>query len=391
MNLLSDIKKDIFFIIALGIILAIFIPLFNPGKGGVDLLAYWSAAHLFAHGGNPYDQAEMSSLESQTSPERFSDTSTLSNAWNPPWLILIMLPVGILPYPIAISVWIFCNTLLIGMALLITWKLCMGNQKSKGILLVYVVGFLFVETLSYLAIGQITGLVLLGIVLSIWFLNRNMDVIAGIALLLTTIKPHITYFFFILVIIWVIQSHRWKVFVGFLTAALISMLIFWIAIPGWVNNYILLINNLPYSQLYTSTLGSFINEKFNISVFKYSAVLLIFLVKPLLQVVKKDGWLTATNLALLISVPLSPYGFNFDHIIILPVFVQLIAWAFSAELSRIVMVFLAVSLVTINLIVGKLASMNGLEYYWFFWIPIAFLVIFLITWKMRDAPRKFAH
>jgi len=384
-------KKDILFIVTLGIILAICIPLFNPGKGGVDLLAYWSAAHLFAHGGNPYDQAAMSTLESQTSPERFSDLGTLSNAWNPPWLILIMIPIGILPYYLAIPVWIFCNILLIGMSLLITWKLCMGNQKSRGILLVYLAGFLFVETLSYLAIGQITSVVLLGIVLSLWFFNHDMDALAGIALLLTTIKPHITYFFIILVFIWVIQNRRWKVIIAFLTAALISMLIFWIVIPGWLNNYILLINNLPYSQLYTSTLGSFISEKFNISIFKYSAVLLIFLVKPLLHLVKKEGWLTATNLALLISVPLSPYGFNFDHIVILPAFVQLIAWASSAELSRKVMVFLAVSIIAVDLIIGKLTSINGLEYYWFFWIPLALFVIFLITWKTRDATRKFAY
>ena len=384
-------KKDLLFIITLGIILAIFIPLFSPDKGRVDLLAYWSAAHIYASGGNPYSQAEMGQLERQTDPERFAKSDILSNAWSPPWLILIMLPVGVLPYTIAIPVWIFCNTLLIGVSLLLTWKICVGNRPSRGILVVYLAGFLFVETLTYLAIGQITSLVLLGIVLGIWLLDRNLDFLAGIAFLLTTIKPHISYFFLLLAFIWVIQNRRWKVLVGFLISALISMLVFWITNPDWIIDYLTLLNNLPFSRLYLSTLGDFMSVKFKLSIFNYSALLLVFLVKPLLQLLKAEGWMTATNLALLISIPLSPYGFNFDHVVILPAFVQLIAWASSDELPRKAIVFLAASLALIELIVGKMAMINGLEYFWFFWIPLAILAVFVIVWKMRYAPQKFAH
>jgi len=384
-------KKDVFFVITLGILLAVSIPLFHPGKGEGDFLTYWSAAHLFVHGGNPYDQNEMYSLQQQSDPERYSDTNGLNTAWNPPWLILILLPIGILPFSIAVPAWIFCNTFLIGMALLISWKLCVGDQKSRGILLVYLAGFLFVETLSYLAIGQITSLVLLGFVIVVWSMDHDMDLLAGAALLITTIKPHISYFFIILVFIWVIQNHRWKVVLGFISTAAVSMVIFWIAIPNWLSMYIDLIGSLPYSNLFSSTIGSFIYEKFNISIFSYSAILLIFLIKPILQLIKKEGWLTATNLALLISIPFSPYGFNFDHIVILPVFVQLIAWSVTDEISRKTKVFVAVSLIILNLILMKMISIDQLEYYWFFWIPILLLGIFLIARKMRYVSSKFAN
>lgn len=384
-------KKDVFFVITLGILLAVSIPLFHPGKGEGDFLTYWSAAHLFVHGGNPYDQNEMYSLQQQSDPERYSDTNGLNTAWNPPWLILILLPIGILPFSIAVPAWIFCNTFLIGMALLISWKLCVGDQKSRGILLVYLAGFLFVETLSYLAIGQITSLVLLGFVIVVWSMDHDMDLLAGAALLITTIKPHISYFFIILVFIWVIQNHRWKVVLGFISTAAVSMVIFWIAIPNWLSMYIDLIGSLPYSNLFSSTIGSFIYEKFNISIFSYSAILLIFLIKPILQLIKKEGWLTATNLALLISIPFSPYGFNFDHIVILPVFVQLIAWSVIDEISRKTKIFVAVSLIILNLILMKMISIDQLEYYWFFWIPILLLGIFLIARKMRYVSSKFAN
>lgn len=384
-------KKDIIFIVALGIILSIGISFYNPWKGGGDFLAYWSAAHLFVHGGNPYNQAEMSSLEYLIDSERFSVSTGLISAWNPPWLILILLPIGLLPYDIAIPTWIFFNTFLIGMALIITWKLCMGDQKSRGILFIYLAGFLFVETLSYLAIGQITSLVLLGIVLVIWLLGRDLDILAGIALLLTTIKPHISYFFILLLFIWIIQNHRWKVLIGFISAAIISMVIFWIFIPSWIKDYALLVGTLPYDSVYTSTIGNFISVKFNISIFKYSAVLLIFIIKPLSKLITKEGWLTTTNIALLSSIPLSPFGFNFDQIVILPAIVQIISWSSAHLVSRKSTIFVVISFILFDLIILIMTSINGLEHYWFFWIPLALLGIYLIVWKTRNASRIFAH
>ena len=381
-------KKDLFFIVSLGIILTLIIPMFLREKGGGDFLAYWSAAHLFANGGNPYSQAEMRQLQQQTSPDRFVNNDGFINAWNPPWLILILLPVGILPFSIAFPVWVFCNTFLIGLALLISWKLCVGDQRSWGILFVFLTGFLYVETISYLAIGQITSIVLLGIVLFIWFLDRDLDILAGIAILFATIKPHISYFFLILAFIWIIQNRRWKVVIGFILAALISLVIFWVIIPGWLNNYISLLNNLPFNLLYTSTFTSLISDKFNISIFKFLPILLIFLIKPLLQIIRSEDWLTAANLALLASIPLSPYGFNFDHIVLLPSIVQIIAWSSKNEIPRKYTYFIFIGLVVINLIIAKMLSIDGLEYYWFFWIPIPLLGIYLFAWKTRNAYRK---
>ena len=380
-------KKDIIFIISLGIIFVIVLPLFISKKSESDFLAYWSAPHLFVHGGNPYNSAEMGALQNQIDPVRFSSTGLISS-WNPPWLILILLPICLLPYPIANQFWIFCNTFLIGVALLITWKLCMGDQKSRGILYVYLAGFLFVETITYLVIGQITSLVLLAIMLVIWFLKHDMDVLAGISLLLTTIKPHISYFFIILVLIWVFQNRRWKVLVGFISTILISMVVFWIVIPSWLNDYIFLVSNLPFNQLYTSTVGSFIFRKFYISIFQYSALLLIFAIKPIMQIVTKEGLLTATNLALLFSIPLSPYGFNFDQIVLLPAIVQLISWSSLREFSRKTTILIAIVLIIINIIIALMSSINGLEYYWFFWIPIPVLGIYLLALKMKNASQK---
>jgi hypothetical protein len=379
-------KKDLGFIIILGIILALIIPVFNWGKGTGDFMAYWSAAHLFATGGNPYSQAEMISLQHLIDPGRFSDENSLINTWNPPWLILLFLPIGVLPITIATPIWIFCNVLIIGLSLIITWKLCQGEQSSKGMIFVFLSSFLFVETISYLAIGQITSIVLLGIVLVNWYLRHDMDVLAGIALFLTTVKLHIVFFFIILILIWVIRNHRWKVIIAFTFSGIVSMVIFWIVIPNWLNDYIYLLLSLPISVFYTSTIGSFLSIELNSQIFRYSGILLILLIKPLLRVQQSDGWLTATNLALLVSMPLSPYGYNFDHIMLLISIVQIIAWASMKKIPKKNVLFISICLLGINFILAKMISIKAFPYYWFFWVPIALLGIYIYAWKISRFP-----
>jgi hypothetical protein len=111
---------------------------------------------------------------------------------------------------------------------------------------------------------------------------------------------------------------------------------------------------------------------------------MLFLIKPLLNIIKKEGMFTGTNFALLISVPLSPYGFNFDHIVVLPAVVQLIAWLCTQKLPKKYIILISAYLLIIDLIIIKMISINGLDYYWFFWIPLAILLIYFVGWKIKD-------
>ena len=279
-------KKNILLILVLGVLLTLAIRLSSFGTGKSDFLAYWSAAHLFVSGGNPYDQNEMRFVEQSVSADTINLGDIVINAWNPPWLILIFAPLGALHYLTAFSVWIFCNTVLIGLVLLLSWQMCTYAKDSRGILAIFVAGFLFGTTISYLAIGQISVLVLVGMILSIWWLDRQKDLLAGVILILSIIKPQISFFFLLLLIIWVIKERRWKVFAGFGVTTFISLIVFWALDPGWVKDYVTLIRNLPYTSTYTSTIGSFIASIFNTRIFYFSGVLLVLLIKPILQILE---------------------------------------------------------------------------------------------------------
>jgi hypothetical protein len=384
-------KKDILFICVLGIIFSVSIQLRTPNSHVSDFLAYWSASHLLITGSSPYDHTALSALEQSINPDLASQGEAFLNTWNPPWLILIFTPFGLMPYKIAELVWTFFNTVLIGLALIISWQMSSKASSSRGILYVFLACYIFGETISYLVIGQITSLVLIGMVLSIFLIDHHLDLLAGFALLLSTIKPQVSYFFLIIMLIWIIQNRRWQIIEGLAIAASSTLIIFWIVNPGWVTDYIILIKSMPYYAIYTSTIGSFMASLFNIRIFYVMAIILIFLIKPILIILKRDGWLTAMNISIIISLPLSPFGFNFDQILILPSIVQIIAWLSTNQLSKKITRIILGCLASFYLLVYWLLSINRLEYYWFFIVPIAFLPIYIISWKKRRENLKLSY
>ncbi len=384
-------KNSIIFICIIGLIFTICFQILNPRFGTGDFLAYWSSSRLLISGGNPYDHAALSALEHSTVPALGPQSQIFLNTWNPPWLILIFSLFGSLPFSIASPIWIFCNTVLIGLALIISWQLCERNRAPKGILFVFLAGYLFGETLSYLVLGQITSLVLTGLVLSIYLIDRKLDFLAGATLLLTTIKPHVSYFFLLIVLIWIIQNRRWRILLGLVLSASFSLIVFWIINPNWVANYITLITGMPYSSIYTSTLGSFMAAMLKTNIFYFLVICLLFLIKPLLQILKSDGWLTVMNISLLLALPLSPFGFSFDQIVILPAIVQIIAWLSSDQFSRKATRIIIASLFSFYVIVYGMFSIPNLENYWFFVLPILFLPIYILSWKNGHADQKLSY
>ena len=148
---------------------------------------------------------------------------------------------------------------------------------------------------------------------------------AGVALLFLMIKPQLTYLAITVIIIWAFRNRRWKVFVGFVGPGLSLLVLLWLVFPNWLGEYIDLVISISDFRIYYTTLGSFEESFFGFSALNYIGLLLLPLAFPLSKYVGRAGWLTTLNIALLISIPLAPYGFSFDHVLLLPAVVQLVS------------------------------------------------------------------
>ena len=372
-------------LVVLIILLILMLSRLRTSAGEADLVVYWSASRLLATGGNPFDQTMLQSLQRTTRPNLAAQPGRIWAAWNPPGLLVVMLPLGLLSFDWAARVWLLCSMGLILMASIWTWRWSASSAHPRGLLIVLGSTLAFGQTLSCLHEGQITGLVLVGLVVGLWCLQAGHDRWAGAALLLATIKPQIVYFVLWLVALWIIRHRRWQVAVGMAGAAVACMSVLWLLFPGWVPAYVHLLTSHP-SQMFimsVATLGGLAYALWGTHLLRFAGVLLLPLTGAVLSLANSEGWLTTMNVALLLSVPLAPYGFNFDQVVLLPSIIQMIVWMWRGELARGWTWAIASGLLLMNIALLRMLLLPAFYNHWLAWLPLVLAGLYMLAWKQR--------
>ena len=374
------------FILIIGIVFSFIIPFTEGGKGERDFIRYWTASRLLINGENPYDPINLTNLQSQIRPS-ISGSTGVVQAWNPPWLLILMAPMTLIPFDWAVRVWIILTIFLLTISILIVLRILNRPVSSKEFILLLAAVFIFGNTINTVKLGQISGLLLFGYVVCVWFLTRKNFIFAGASLLLLIIKPHITFLCLLVIFIWMVRYRKWNLVAGLFGAIIISFLVAWLFYPGWLGAYTRTLFTLPYQEIYTSTVGSFMETVFGLKYFNYLGLLLIPLAFPFAKLVDREGWLTSLNLALLVSIPFSPYGFSFDHIILLPAVIQMLVWVLNYELPARSIWFIGIGLILNYLLLLYMMMIVELPYYWTVWGAIGLMILYIFAWRSR---REFA-
>jgi hypothetical protein len=173
-----------------------------------DYVAFWASARVLQAGGDPYDPAALLAVQRTvhwTEPHAY-------RVWEPPWTFALCMPFALLPYRLGRTLWFVIHLLAIVAAADGAWRIYGGDPARRG--LAWVVAFLFMPTVLVWRTGQLTGLVLLGLV---WFLvcqRRRHDVAAGAALALAGMKPHIVHLVWPALLVWCATTRRWRILAG---------------------------------------------------------------------------------------------------------------------------------------------------------------------------------
>jgi hypothetical protein len=199
--------------LALGALLAVLSRLADPARFPPDdFVIFWASGRVLAAGGNPYDDAALLAVE------RTADWTgaTAYRMWNPPWILPVLLPFGVLPYQAGRIAWFLLHLVLIVAASDLWWRLSGGSARRRGV--AWLLPFALVPTMIAWRTGQVTPFVLVGLVLFAAAERRGRDVAAGAALACATTKPHLVYLFWPALVLWVVARRRWRVAVGFVGA-----------------------------------------------------------------------------------------------------------------------------------------------------------------------------
>jgi hypothetical protein len=164
-----------------------------------DYISYWAAGKLLLHHHDPYNAQAILSMEGRSSKAMVMR--------NPPWSLWLTLPLGLVSAVNGSRLW---HLLLI--AALALSMYCLRGKRED-----YLAAFLFGPTIYCIAYGQTSLFVLLG-VCGFLFLRDRSPFLAGAALSLCALKPHLLLPFFAVVIIWTFTQRRYALIAGLATS-----------------------------------------------------------------------------------------------------------------------------------------------------------------------------
>jgi hypothetical protein len=364
-------------LVAVGLLIAQFVqaPQLLTRLQMYDFVEYWAAGQLLASGDNPYDGDRMHALEHAAG--RTEDGILM---WNPPWTLPLVLPFGLLPVRAAHLLWLVLQLGVLVFCADRLWLLYGGDREQRWI--AWLLGLAFLPSLFALTAGQITPLLLPGVVGFLTFMERKRETLAGVAGVLIAIKPHLAYLFWIALVCWSIRERRWRTLAGGIVGGLAMT-----AIPLLFNAHVLqqywhTFTQTPPAQYRSPTIGTVLRLVFGEGSFRLQFLAMIpglVWFVPYWWFQRRDwNWEKQLPLLLTVSVLTTAYGgWPFDLVLLLlPV---LHAAATVARRRWNAASILALSLfIAINAIAaGQLALQ--IEYFWFIWITPAVLAAYLLV------------
>ncbi len=352
-----------------------------------DYVRFWAGAKLVLAGDNPYDPSSIDRLQVEAGGQGTS-TGITSIVLNPPWALSLLLPFGLLSYPLSRLVWLLLTIILLIICTQILWGFYQGSAGQKWI--GWIAVFIFAPTISVLEKGQITPFLLLSLVGFLYFaVYRRNDLAAGAFLTLASIKPQVMYIVWIAVLVWVIRERRWLILAGLGGTILLLTVLTMIFDASIVQQYLTAMRTYQTAEWATPTFGSYLRY-FWLGTgsmwpqFLPVAVGIIWFIYYWIRHASRWNWLEALPVILLVSILTTPYAWTYDHVILVPAVVQAVIWLHRDTKKRpaiwLAMCFLGISLLDLGLHIK-------LNDFWFIWLAPAIVIWYFLVNKQRAIPR----
>jgi Glycosyltransferase family 87 len=328
-----------------------------------DFVSYWASGQLFVHHQNPYDAGAIRQLELA---HGFSPDRQVLIVRNPPSALVLVAPLGFLSYRAAALVW---SLLLAGcwIASIRILFLIQGRPDARLRVLGYpvprwLVLSLFAPALLCILAGQTGLFALLGVVLFLRF-HPSQPFLAGVALWLCALKPHLFLPFAAILLLWIIVSQSYAVIAGTVAAlGASSALAFLVDHSAW-SQYAQMMRTIGIEREFIPCLGIALRFALNpnLTWLQYIPAAAGCAWAAWFYWIRRDrwNWLEQGSLVVLVSVLVSPYGWLTDQVLAVPALV----WA-ACRTGRANLLALALASSAIEAAVLSNIYMHSPFYLW---------------------------
>jgi Glycosyltransferase family 87 len=289
-----------------------------------DFVGYWAAGHQIIARLNPYSLPQILRLERSlgwTDPLPFVNLS-------PPWVWPLIAPLGFAKsYELWWMIWVAL------MAFVLWWSTralldiyAPGRRvfPSESYASEAILGFTFYPSLVCLKLAQITPLVLLGLTCFLLFEARRRDVLAGMCLALTAIKPQLVYLVWLAVLLACWKKRNWTLVLSCLSAIALLTAIAALMRPAVFADYWEL-SRSEYVRIWPCAMGAILRYPFSSDrafALQFAAPLVgtIWFLFHWRKHGKEWAWKEQLPILVTISVLTTAYGWIFDQVLlVLPI------------------------------------------------------------------------
>lgn len=281
-----------------------------------DFISYWAAGQQLVQHGNPYDGDAI--LRHQQSVG-FADNRPFFMR-NPPYGFFLALPLGFVGAKAGAVLWSLALVAALMGSIRMLWIM---HGRPSGRL--HLLGYCFPPTLACLLTGQIGMFILLGVVLFL-YLHDSRPYVAGVALLLCIVKPHLFLPFGIVLISWIVARKTYRILGGALAALIASVVLSFFLDPAGWSHYAHMVRASAIQHEFIPT----ISLMFRLVVHR-NLVWLQF--GPAFAGCvwglwyywtrrERWNWMDHGSLLLIVSVLVAPYAWFTDQVILIPALLQ---------------------------------------------------------------------
>jgi hypothetical protein len=307
--------------------------------------------------------------------------------YNPPGALPLVMPFGLLPYGPARALWLALNLALVMACCDRLWRLYGGDERGRW--LAWLLGLASFPTLCALQMGQISPLLLLGVLGFLESVRRGRDWAAGAWLALTLLKPHLVYLPGLALLLWCRDRRRWGVPAAALLTAGGATAVALAFNPHVVGQFWHVMLHRPPAECLSPSLGAALRVALGREHFWLqflSPLLGVLWLVPHWRVHRaKWDWAEQTPLLLLVSLLTAAYGaWAFDLVILLAAVLQAAAWAWRRGGTRLRAAALAAYLALNAVALGM--NQAGVQALGLIWLTPALLLLYLAVRRRAGAP-----
>ena len=202
---------------------------------GVDFRSFYAAGRILldGEGARLYDVSTQYAWQSQL--VEMEDLAQALVFFNPPFVVLPLALIALCPFPIAYLIWAVINALLLGLIGYLALELLEDAPRWVSYLSVAATVF-FLPAIVTLLQGQLSFLLVLGVLLSMRAFRADADFEGGLWMALLLVKPQLAAIP-LLALLW---QRRWRAVYGMTVAgafcALLSAIaVGWSGLSGWLD------------------------------------------------------------------------------------------------------------------------------------------------------------